>query len=63
MNARINRFWLIRPNRKGQGMVEYGLILGLVALVVILALAALGTNVFGWFTVFTTAVNSASGGG
>ena len=31
-------------NQKGQGMVEYGLILALVALVAITALTTIGTN-------------------
>lgn len=31
-------------NEEGQGMAEYGLILALIAIVVILALTAIGTN-------------------
>jgi len=31
-------------NEKGQGMVEYGLIIALVAVVVIVALTGIGTN-------------------
>ncbi|MGN0383444.1 MAG: Flp family type IVb pilin [Eubacterium sp.] len=31
-------------NEQGQGMVEYGLMVGLIALVVILALSVLGTG-------------------
>ena len=39
----------IRSNKKGQGMVEYGLIIGLIAIVVIGALALIGTNLDGIF--------------
>ena len=39
-------------NKKGQGMVEYGLILALVAVVVIGILTTMGTNLT---TLFTTA--------
>lgn len=35
--------WL--KNEEGQGMVEYGLILGLIAIVVIVALVALGPKI------------------
>lgn len=36
-------------NEKGQGMVEYGLILALVAIVVIAALTLMGTSLDGKF--------------
>lgn len=36
-------------NESGQGMVEYGLIIALVAVVVIAALTVLGTNTSGIF--------------
>jgi pilus assembly protein Flp/PilA len=36
--------WFVKEE-SGQGMVEYGLILGLVALAVIAALTLLGTNI------------------
>ena len=41
-------------NEKGQGMVEYGLIIGLVAVVVIVALTALGGKVDGVFKAIAT---------
>ena len=42
----FNRAFLaIRNREEGQAMVEYALILGLVSVVSILALAAIGTNV------------------
>ena len=40
--------WL--RNEEGQGMVEYGLIIGLIAIVVIVALLALGPKVADLFT-------------
>lgn len=44
----ITAFWLqikaFIANRKGQGMVEYGLIVALIAVVVIVALTLMGTN-------------------
>ena len=40
----------ILQNRKGQGMVEYGLILALIAVVVIGALTLMGGNLSTMFT-------------
>lgn len=37
-------------NEKGQGMVEYGLILALVSVVVIVVLTGIGDNLFAKFT-------------
>ncbi len=34
----------LNPDEKGQGMVEYGIMIAVVALVVLLGLALLGTN-------------------
>jgi pilus assembly protein Flp/PilA len=49
-------------NRKGQGMVEYGLIIGLVAIVVIFALTALGGGLEGIFGEINDALGGAGGG-
>lgn len=49
LNERRNYTMLFSPKEKGQGLVEYALILVLVAIVVIVALTALGPiigNVF-----------------
>ena len=43
----MKRFWM---NEEGQGMVEYGLIIALVAVVVIIGLTALGTKANGLFS-------------
>ena len=40
---------LFSPKEKGQGLVEYALILVLIAIVVIVAMRALGTTVTGTF--------------
>lgn len=40
---------LFSPKEKGQGLVEYALILVLIAIVVIVAMRALGTTVNGTF--------------
>ncbi len=37
--------WSLLKREEGQGMVEYGLIIALVAVVVIVALTALGTGI------------------
>ncbi|NLE24462.1 MAG: Flp family type IVb pilin [Clostridiaceae bacterium] len=53
-------------SKKGQGMVEYGLIIGLIAIVVIVALGALGGGLNDIFEnisgVVETAVPSAGAG-
>lgn len=57
--------WL-RNEESGQGMVEYGLILALVAIVVIVILTAMGGNLKSLFTktsdTLGSAVSTASGG-
>ena len=42
----FRRIW---NDEDGQGMVEYGLIIGLIAIVVIVALAALGPKIAAMF--------------
>lgn len=46
----------ILKDNKGQGMVEYGLILALIAIVVIVALTPAGTAVANIFTQITEAL-------
>ncbi len=48
--------WLARNSEKGQGLVEYAIILALVALVVIAILAVLGPQVGNLFSRVTNAI-------
>ena len=45
----INFINHVRMNKKGQGMVEYALIIGLIAVVVIVVLATLGGDIANLF--------------
>ncbi|MCX7923420.1 MAG: Flp family type IVb pilin [Clostridia bacterium] len=45
----------IKDNKKGQGMVEYGLIISLIAVAVIAALVVLGPKIA---TLFTNVANN-----
>ena len=47
-------------SEKGQGMVEYGLIIALVAIVVIAAIVLLGGNLTGIFTKVAKAISVSS---
>jgi len=44
-------------NKKGQGMVEYGLIIAVIAIVVLVALTPVGTALSAVFTNITTAIS------
>lgn len=55
------RNWL--KDEEGQGMVEYGLIIGLIAVVVIVALVALGPKVRDMFNKVNTELDKAGAGG
>ena len=46
----MKKFMQILKDEDGQGMVEYGLIIGLIAIVVIVALVALGPKIRDIFT-------------
>jgi len=48
---------LFAPKEKGQGLVEYALILVLIAVVVIVVLRALGVKVQGIFNTITNGLN------
>jgi pilus assembly protein Flp/PilA len=43
-------------DEKGQGMVEYGLILGLVAVIAIISLTSIGTSLGTAFTTLSTKI-------
>ena len=49
MLAIINFLKALKENKKGQGMVEYALIIGLIAVVVIVVLVVLGEEIKGLF--------------
>jgi pilus assembly protein Flp/PilA len=48
------RNWL--SNEEGQDLAEYGLLLGLIAVVVMIAVALLGESLLAYFDVLATAV-------
>ena len=50
-------------DEEGQGMVEYGLIIGLIAVVVIVALVALGPKVREMFDTVNQELDKAGAGG
>lgn len=47
----MKKMWGLLKEDKGQGMVEYGLIIALVAITVIVAVTALGTNLNNVFNI------------
>ena len=49
-------------DEEGQGMVEYGLIIGLIAVVVIVALVALGPKIRDMFDEVNNQLDAAGGG-
>ncbi len=53
---------LFAPKEKGQGLVEYALILVLVAIVVIAVLMLLGPIIGNVFSTINTSLSNASGG-
>jgi pilus assembly protein Flp/PilA len=48
---------------EGQDLAEYGLLLGLIAVVVMIAVAVLGESLLAYFNVLAAAVAGWSGGG
>ena len=55
------RNWL--NTEEGQDLVEYGLLLGFIAVVVVVAVAALGESLLAYFGALATAVAAWFGGG
>jgi pilus assembly protein Flp/PilA len=53
---RVRRFWTTVTSQTGQGLAEYALILGLVAIVAIVALFFLGSQVSDKLSVIGNAV-------
>lgn len=56
----MKQFMQILKDEDGQGMVEYGLILGLIAIVVVGALVLLGPKIKDMFTSANSALTSAT---
>jgi len=60
MIKRLYNYWYdikeTMKDKKGQGMVEYALIIGLVAVLLIVGLQALQVDISGIFTQITTAL-------
>jgi pilus assembly protein Flp/PilA len=54
----MKRLW---KEESGQGLVEYGLIIGLIAVVVIGALTMMGTSISGLFGRVNTGLNTPAG--
>ncbi|MHB8963786.1 MAG: Flp family type IVb pilin [Saccharofermentanales bacterium] len=61
MKKTLKRAAAFLKSEKGQGMVEYGLIIALVAIAVIAAVILLGDNIKAIFTTTTDALSLASG--
>jgi pilus assembly protein Flp/PilA len=59
----MNRKLVNKKHEKGQGLVEYALILVLVAIVVIAALTLLGPTISSTFSSVNTSLTGAGGGG
>jgi pilus assembly protein Flp/PilA len=53
--------WL--NTEEGQDLAEYGLLLGLIAVVVMIAVGLLGDSLLGYFNVLAASVEGWSGGG
>jgi len=57
------KVWMALRSKKGQSLVEYALILALVAIVVIVALTALGGSVEDKFVDVTNTLDNSTSGG
>jgi pilus assembly protein Flp/PilA len=63
MKMYFDYFRALLGNKKGQGMVEYGLIIGLIAVVLIVALGAMQGQLTVIFNKITSALTGAASSG
>ncbi|NLW49337.1 MAG: Flp family type IVb pilin [Candidatus Brocadiaceae bacterium] len=63
MSRLMFKVWMALRSKKGQSLVEYALILALVAIVVIVALTALGGSVEDKFVDVTNTLDNSTSGG
>jgi pilus assembly protein Flp/PilA len=63
MKSLVKRFRGFMGNEEGQGLVEYALIIALVAIVVIISLTLLGRRVSNSYTNIAGALGGPGGGG
>lgn len=56
INSIILKMFVLYKDQEGQALAEYGLILGLIAVVAIAALSLLGTKITGKLTSINTAL-------
>jgi len=54
----IKNLWVVQKGEKGQDLAEYALLLGLIALIVILAVTLLGGNISTLFSSLASAVGT-----
>ena len=54
----IKNWFIVRKGEKGQDLAEYALLIGLIALIVILAVTLLGTQISTIFVNITTALGT-----
>ena len=62
MNRYLSKLERLK-NEEGQDLAEYGLLLGLIAVVVMVAVAAIGGSLFEIFDFLTTSAEGWTGGG
>jgi pilus assembly protein Flp/PilA len=63
MKKKLLKLCVLFKNREGQAMVEYGLIIALVAIVVIVAITLLGNNLGSLFNNIAGKLNPTSSAG
>jgi pilus assembly protein Flp/PilA len=54
----FKRWLIVKSREKGQDLAEYALLIGLIALVVVVAVTLLGTNISAVFTRIATTIST-----